>query len=434
MAQQRSIWDRLSQNISASWRAVLRRVGLDKVNPVFVDLSREEMSRIGPETRGVKGIYFSDFVEEKNSNQIRQAKEFRKTADTVLTDRKIPLSRISRFYGVEDGKIKVGSLNCFKDSTVVVPVRNKNFGAIAGIEVNGHRSWWERLHIYSPRQYYNLTRAAIDRFREQREERKLGKEELRHITEYLNSKGIPGSEPFELSGNVECHINKLYDDIKGLNKEETDLVYSVNPEHVWDDIDQNRLDSVRLSKDALYDEIKELRDYLTRIDDAIISSTVKPRLNLPSFYQVEPDVISLSFKGPDGEPVYDETLLRGKDAKIVLADSLGHGLFISKLNSLGYGDIQDINIRLQEHPLYPVLVDNGRYSHYQLEAGSYREYIRQDLCRDDKDLFVIGSVSRKDQSIGHGQEQKKRREKSRKVFQALNNVSSQVKQSGLKIK
>ena len=126
--------------------------------------------------------------------------------------------------------------------------------------------------------------------------------------------------------------------------------------------------------------------------------------------------------------------MRGKDAKIVLADSLGHGLFISKLNSLGYGDIQDINIRLQEHPLYPVLVDNGRYSHYQLEAGSYREYIRQDLCRDDKDLFVIGSVSRKDQSIGHGQEQKKRREKSRKVFQALNNVSSQVKQSGLKIK
>ena len=40
---------------------------------------------------------------------------------------------------------------------------------------------------------------------------------------------------------------------------------------------------------------------------------------------------------------------------------------------------------------YPVLVDNGRYSHYQLEAGSYREYIRQDFCRPDEVLYVVGS-------------------------------------------
>lgn len=434
MQQRRSIWDRLSQNISATWKTLLRRAGLDKVNPVYVDLSSEEMSRIGPETTDVKGVYFSDFVEGSNSNHIRYAKDFKKTADTLLTDHAIPLSRISRFYGVEDGKIKVGSLNCFNDSTVVVPVRNKNFGAIAGIEVNGHRSWWERLHIYSPRQYYDLTRAAIDRFRLQRVERKLAKKELRHITEYLNSKGFSGSEPFELSGNVKCHFDKLRDDYERLDKEARDLLYSVDSNHEWNDIDQNRLDSIRSSQDALINEIDELRDYLTRIDDAIISSTVKPRLHLPSFYQVKPDVLSLSFKGPDGAAVYDETLLRCKDAKIVLADSLGHGLFITRLNRLGVNEIKDINLKLKEHPLYPVLVDNGRYSHYQLEAGSYREYIRQDLCRDDKDLFVIGSVSRKHQSIGHGQEQKERREKSRKVFQALNNVSSQVKQSGLKIK
>ena len=92
--------------------------------------------------------------------------------------------------------------------------------------------------------------------------------------------------------------------------------------------------------------------------------------------------------------VSEETMTRSVSAKLLMADSTGRAVFINDLMRLSPRDLRRLNDMLSEHPLYPVLVDNGRYSHYQLEAGSYRDYIRQDLYRPDKDLFVIGSVEK----------------------------------------
>jgi hypothetical protein len=101
--------------------------------------------------------------------------------------------------------------------------------------------------------------------------------------------------------------------------------------------------------------------------------------------------------------VSEETLSRSAAAKVLMADSSGHALFINDLMHLPARELKRLNEMLSEHPLYPVLVDNGRYSHYQLEAGSYREYIRQDLYRPDKDLFVVGSVEKaKGKGLRHG--------------------------------
>ena len=134
----------LGQNATAAWMTLMRRLGLTASPVTLVDLTEYRIARIGPETENVQGIYFSDFVEIENSNHIRQAGRFRHTQDTLLGDKMMPLSHFSRFYGIENGRIKSGRLDQFSDSTVVLPVRNKDFGYISKIEFgrkDGNRGW-----------------------------------------------------------------------------------------------------------------------------------------------------------------------------------------------------------------------------------------------------------------------------------------------------
>ena len=137
--------EHLGQNFSAAWLTVMRHLGLTSSPVALVDMTEYEIARIGPGTKDLLGIYFSDFVEYENSNHIRPAVRFRHTEDTLLGDKKMPLSHFSRFYGVENGRIKAGRLDQFADSTIVLPVRNRDYGYISRIELRrdaGRRGWY----------------------------------------------------------------------------------------------------------------------------------------------------------------------------------------------------------------------------------------------------------------------------------------------------
>ena len=142
--------DHLGQNLTAGWTTLVRRLGLTASPVALVDLSACEVARILPETACVQGVYFSDFVEQDHSNHIRPAARYRHTADTLLGDKRMPLSHFSRFYGVEGGMIKAGRLGLFADSTIVLPVRNRDCGYISRIEIYRHpgsRGW---LYVRNP--------------------------------------------------------------------------------------------------------------------------------------------------------------------------------------------------------------------------------------------------------------------------------------------
>ena len=382
----------------------------------MVDLSKEEMSRIGPHTGDVKGIYFSDFVEGKNPNQIRPAREFRKTADTLVTDRKIPLSRISRFYGVEDGKIKVGSLSNFRDSTVVVPVRNKNYGKVSGIVITkGSESLRDRISFnwINPFAYRRTLRKELDSLSSG-----FGYEGTR-LKDYTQKLGLMNESLKSLSDKFrELDNNVRY---SSLSYEDREKCYE-------------ELNKLAVAYDELYNQIKEyegvLSRYVNAMNESVFSARYRPRLT------VRPSVNTVSFLDEKGNSVSDEIMTRTADGKIVFADSTGRGLFVNDLEHFPKRDLERINKALAEHPLYPVLVDNGRYSHYQLEAGSYREYIRQDLCRPDESLFVIGS--RKEQGKGQKEEtvekRERRREKTAKAYRSLWKAEGHKVDKGIKIK
>lgn len=94
-----------------------------------IDLSNKNVARIKSNTKNVNSILTNEFVEH-NDNTVRLKKDFVDTKDTLLGDRKIPLSKISTFYGIEDGKLKAGPLEIFDDSTTVVPNRAKYVGKV----------------------------------------------------------------------------------------------------------------------------------------------------------------------------------------------------------------------------------------------------------------------------------------------------------------
>lgn len=74
-------------------------------------------------------ILYNDFS-ENNSNNVRKARDFKHTTDTLIGDRKVPLSNLPLFQGVVNNKLVIDSLKNFNDNTIVVPVRSQNKGKI----------------------------------------------------------------------------------------------------------------------------------------------------------------------------------------------------------------------------------------------------------------------------------------------------------------
>jgi hypothetical protein len=76
------------------------------------------------ETKDGKIIIGGEFIENAN-NSVRTAKDWL-TANDTYSDKNYPSNKIESFYGIEDGKFKVGKANEFDSDTEIVPRR---FGA-----------------------------------------------------------------------------------------------------------------------------------------------------------------------------------------------------------------------------------------------------------------------------------------------------------------
>lgn len=129
---QPSLWDKAKQNVTALYNTVVRRVFGNEGNFDMLDLSKDKLSRITSDTDNVDKILANEFV-EKNFNTIRKAKDYINTNDTLLGDKKIQLSKIKKFYGIENSKLKVDDIQNFDSNTEVVPVRTKGVSKIKEI-------------------------------------------------------------------------------------------------------------------------------------------------------------------------------------------------------------------------------------------------------------------------------------------------------------
>lgn len=102
------------------------------IQPMFMNLNDYNVQQVTKDnvSNNTLGILTNDFVEENDNNEQRLAIDFKNTTDTKLGDKEIPLENISTYYGIEDGQLKIGPLEIFNDSTMVVPNRAKNVGKV----------------------------------------------------------------------------------------------------------------------------------------------------------------------------------------------------------------------------------------------------------------------------------------------------------------
>lgn len=89
-----------------------------------IDLNNKNVARIQQDDQNIESILANEFV-ESNKNTYRRKKDFINTTDTLLGDKRIPLSKIRTFYGIENGKLKAGPIDSFNDTTTIVPNRAK---------------------------------------------------------------------------------------------------------------------------------------------------------------------------------------------------------------------------------------------------------------------------------------------------------------------
>lgn len=328
----------LGQNVGAAWLTVRRHLGLTSTGTALVDLTEEKMARIGPRTEGVKGIYFSDFVEKRRNNHIRPAAGFRNTTDTLLTDLDIPLSHISRYYGIEGGRIKAGRLEQFADSTVVLPVRNRDYGYISRIELirDARRRGW--LYVRNPLQIIK---------------------ERRQMRRDLRAQIAEGQRAYSDARRV-LTLPEDYDEAM-----------------------------TALSKQPGVDSLFEKMYYGALAVDALKPANIREQLPFWSWYLPETGVVVYDMQG---QPMEEPTVMDAVGGKVFLADSLGNAAFVSRLIDFDDALLEELNALLARHPMGPVIIDNGRYYRFYIKEGSYREYIRQDLYRPDSCLFVVGSL------------------------------------------
>lgn len=130
--------ERLKQSCRAVLNTIRRKLHEDynqeMRRPVTLDLSDEKIGRIYKNTTNAETILFNDFVSQgRRANSFNYANYFKNTPPKYVGGTYVPLSRITTFWGEEDGKLKSGYLDQFSDSTVITPNRSKYIGKVVKV-------------------------------------------------------------------------------------------------------------------------------------------------------------------------------------------------------------------------------------------------------------------------------------------------------------
>ncbi len=243
------------------------------------DLSGSRLSRITPDTKNIKSILGNSFIEQTNTNNIRQARLFKEAgSDTLVGDRYIPLSNYNLFMGIVDGKMKVAPIGDFNDEDVVVPVPNRTDLALT------------------------------------------------------------------------------------LNKQSTaDQLSAMNQERFW-----REYKGQDLPRNAIADSVKKYE-------------------NLGRY--------SLGYQNQKGMFIPMQGLT--KDKSLLVAPN-GNSLFLNNLSKFSPQQDSLVNdFLMRNNGAYPILLDNGRFSHFlEGDGATYDNYMAVDIYRDPNYVWLFGEVAK----------------------------------------
>lgn len=131
--------ERLKQNCQTVLNTIRRKVHEKDYNqqlriPITLDLSDKKIGRIHKNTNNAETILFNDFVSQgRRENSFNYASYFKNTPPKYVGGTYIPFSRITTFWGEDDGKFKSGYLDQFSDSAIITPNRSKYIGKVVKV-------------------------------------------------------------------------------------------------------------------------------------------------------------------------------------------------------------------------------------------------------------------------------------------------------------
>lgn len=277
------VWDTIKKPLDIV-KGTYNYLSSSSKKPVAIDLANKEVKQVQNQ-RLASAVLGNEFVEHKN-NTIRRARDYKVTKDTLLGDRNIKLSNISQFAGIENGKLKIGRLENFNDTTTIIPVRNKNIGRVTKI-------------IKEKETYPDYNKMVDEKF--------------------------PQIRSFK-----------------------------------WIFMSPKKRKEYRNKKINYYNQLV--------------------RSKAPSPYNNER--VLLKAINEKGDTI---TLDNTFKHKMIFGDEAGNSIFINKLSDDKIRDI--LNRRLSNTPLYPMILDNGRYSHYDLD-GNVAGYVNP--LDDRESMYIIG--------------------------------------------
>lgn len=295
-----------------AWNYLNSKLADDDDSSYFLDLSNKDVKRVQENNQyNVDAILANDFVETDNPNSLRKKADFTNTSDTLIGDMNIPLKHISTYYGVEDGKLKAGTLDSFKENTLIAPNRASNIGKI--------KEWHPSSLIDETYKHNPIARWGAEKLGDLLSSSFVDNYVTNKIMESLSDDDINFLKESLLENDgIE---NPTQEDLKTAAILYTDL------------IDSNPLQ-------------QKISDYRTRLYD--YADEKNPAKVIRGFAVNENN---------DTIPDYKfNTYPKG-----VFADENGNAVFFSGLTE---ENDRLINEYLKKHPSYPVMLDNGRFSHY----------------------------------------------------------------------
>lgn len=126
-------------NLNAIGRAINRKTGYifsKEGKKDYIDVNMNDVLFTNrPDTvPNITAIWANDFSQGNGKPSANKAKEFKNP--NYVIDNKIPINKISRYYGNSNGKFKVGSLNEFNDDDYIAAIRNKSM-LFDKVDMNG---------------------------------------------------------------------------------------------------------------------------------------------------------------------------------------------------------------------------------------------------------------------------------------------------------
>ncbi len=352
----------------------------------IVDL-HNNVIRLTPDSKQANAL-FNEFVESKYPS-VLTVKEYKSNPNRIVGDMtKFPVSNINLFAGIEDGKFKIDYLDNFNNNSTVIPARNIKSGMqrISKINITPQQDEERTINGSAALNLHNHTLRHNEHILGDMFPGESGRNELDSwMTEI---KDLPSTND-DRNSTISHYIRQYFDD-----SADRKFYHAFNVlqllgfgEGYPSDMKSKAARIVEDIQDTREKEIIAAKPYHDFMDKYFAELMGSGRRGGEKAY---------TFIGEDGNeyPIssYNASVL---DGKTLLGNENG-SYFIGRLQDISQPQLDSLNSRLANDPMWLMRTDLGSFNQYRLDRPSLEEYLQQYFEHpraNDPNVYTVGTTT-----------------------------------------